>query len=361
VKLRWNFSQLHEAMRALGAVDVPFTLKRSTTIEAIEAQLIRGIEIRLEDLRSTAGLLTYEGRQVLLYIPDQGGNITSVLAGEREKGRRFHIAECETLDKMRRQQRFERYIATTDASGLFSVHGEDFNVGTKEGRAPLHVCINCLKFLNYKQARVSGWHNKVRDAFKLDEFFDTYSSCFTQLPSRTTMDAASSSYSSDWNKISEQVRADCNWTCEKCNVKLSSHRNLMHVHHVDGVKNNNQRKNLKALCAACHRTEPLHGRMYVSLAHMKTINGLRVSQGIVAIDWKAVMTFADPSLHGIIGILHRKGWDAPRLEYTLPNMAHALEVAWPERNYAITLSTIDARPPGNWTIHTVDEAWQRHG
>lgn len=360
MKLRWDFSTLHAAMHALGAAEVPFALKRSTSIEAIEAQLIKGIEIRLEDLRSTAGLLTFEGRQVLLYIPDQAGNIAAVLAGEREKGKRFHIADCETLDKMRRQQRFERYIATTDVSGLFSVHGEDFYEGSKEGRAPLHVCINCLKLLNYKQARVSGWHGKVRDTFKLDEFFDTYASCFSQLPSRTIADAASSSYSADWATISEQVRADYNWTCNACLVNLSSHRNLLHVHHIDGVKSNNNRKNLKVLCAACHRMQPLHERMHVSLANMKTINALRVEQGIVARDWKSAMACADPALHGIIGILQRKSWEAPQLEHKLPGMTLALEVAWPERGYAITLSALSDSPPRGWTVHSVQEAWKRH-
>lgn len=336
-----------------------FTLKRTTTIEAIEAQLIKGIEIRLEDLQSTAGLLTYEGRQILLYIPDQGNNITTVLAGERDKGKRFHIADCETLDTMRRKQRFERYIATTDVSGLFSVHGEDLYVGIKEGKAPLHVCINCLKFLNYKQARVSGY-NRVRDTFRLDEFFDTYASCFTQLPSRSTMDASSSSYSSDWTKVSEQVRIDCGWTCEECRVNLSSHRHLLHVHHIDGVKNHNSRTNLTALCAGCHRMQPLHHRMYVSLAHMKTINTLRVQQGVFTRNWKLAMSYADPALHGVMGILQRKGWDAPQLEYKLPGINTALEVAWPERDYAIALSSIDGSAPPSWTIHTLQEVWERY-
>src|SRR5690606_23083484 len=145
----------HAAKRALGAADLPFVLTRGAAIETIEEELIKGIEIKLDDLASTAGLLTYEGRQVLLYIPDQGGNISAVLGGEREKGKRFHVAECDTLEKMRRANRFERYIATTDVSGIFAVHGQDFNFGSREGHAPLHVCINCLKALNYKQARVS--------------------------------------------------------------------------------------------------------------------------------------------------------------------------------------------------------------
>lgn len=360
MKLHWNFAILHEARRALGAAEVAFTLKRTTSIEAIEAQLIKGIEIRLEDLRSTAGLLTYEGRQVLLYIPDQGNNIAAVLAGERAKGKRFHIADCETLDMMRRQRRFERYIATTDVSGLFSVHGEDLYIGAKEGSAPLHVCINCLKFLNYKQARVNGGHNKVRDTFKLDEFFDTYASCFTQLPSRTTIDAASSSYSSNWAKVSEQLRIDRAWTCESCRVNLSSHRHLLHVHHIDGVKNHNTPSNLTALCAGCHRMQPLHQRMYVSLAHMKTINILRVEQGVFTRDWKLAMSYADPALHGVLGILQKKAWDAPQLEHKLPGLNNTLEAAWPERRYAIALSSIDSSPPPSWTIHTLQEVWERH-
>lgn len=360
MELRWNFSHLHKVAETLEAVPVPFSLIRFSRIDSIEALLLEGVEIDLAEIDSSAGLLTYQGRQVLLYIPDQGNNITAVLDGDRAAGKRFHVAYCETLVTMRAQNRFERYIATTDVSGEFSVHGFDYYQGEASGTARLHVCINCLKLLNYKQAKVSGPASKVRDAFDLAEFFNTYSSCFPFLPSRTRADADSSNYTADWSAISERVRGERDWSCELCHVSLSAHRSFLHVHHIDGVKNNNNHQNLKVLCAACHRLQPLHERMYVPSEQMKAINALRVAQGIFQRNWESVMTCADPALHGILGVLRRKGWTAPLIEFSPPGLDVVVDVAWPEQRYGISLVAVDSSVKKDWAVNTLESAWLRH-
>lgn len=358
MKLHWDFSALHTIALTLGASAVPFHLNRASQIDAIEALLVQGISIDLSQVGSTAGLLTYEGRQVLLYIPDQGSNITNLLKGDKSAGKRFHVAECETLISMRENHRFERYIATTDVSGKFKVHGLDLSRRAMDGQAALHVCINCLKHLNYQQAQVQGPASRVRDEFNLFEFFGTYSSCFTFLPKRTQADTGSSTYTEDWPIISRNLRLHQNWTCSACHVNLAEHRHLLHVHHVDGVKNNNRSANLKVLCAACHKNQPLHEHMIVSLADRKTINTLRVKQELVPRDWPSVMAYADPALHGILGVLKYHSWPVPLLEFLPPGMGTAVELAWPEQSYAISLSSLDARLDNKWVMHTVDTAWK---
>ncbi len=154
MRITYDFSELWRVVDKLGAERESFSLSRTSTISAIEAELIRGREVKLHELESVSGLLAYEGRQILLYIPDQGQNIDQVLTGHLDSGKKFHVAHCTTLDSMKRSGRFERYIATIDVSGQFELTGTDINMREKSGIGRLYVCQNCLNMLNYKQAKV---------------------------------------------------------------------------------------------------------------------------------------------------------------------------------------------------------------
>jgi hypothetical protein len=89
MKIRTDFVSLWQSVKQMGAKERDFTfdIVNSQDIE-IDDQLERGIEIKLDDLETTGGLLSYKGRQILLYIPDQGRSISDVLA-DPEKGRKF--------------------------------------------------------------------------------------------------------------------------------------------------------------------------------------------------------------------------------------------------------------------------------
>ncbi|EEF80509.1 hypothetical protein [Methylophaga thiooxydans] len=126
MKLSVDFSLLQDAVRTMGAGEVEFDISDEIVpIQPIDAQLGEGFEVNFEDIVFDDGLASYQGRQVLLYIKDHGNKILDAL-DDGSKGKRFHVADCRTLDEMRRKGRSERYVVTNDLSGNFSISGQDW-------------------------------------------------------------------------------------------------------------------------------------------------------------------------------------------------------------------------------------------
>ena len=77
MKLTVNFDALWEQVSKMGGETADFSIDDLIIpVDAIDAELSeKGIEVKLDDLDSTGGLLSYKGRQILLYIPDQGWRI----------------------------------------------------------------------------------------------------------------------------------------------------------------------------------------------------------------------------------------------------------------------------------------------
>ena len=67
-------------------------------------------------------------------------------------------------------------------------------------------------------------------------------------------------YTKDWQKISEKVRNEHNWTCEKCGIHVSPYdHSFMEVHHKNRIKTDNRESNLQCLCIKCHsEVDPIH-------------------------------------------------------------------------------------------------------
>ncbi|SDY54812.1 HNH endonuclease, partial [Nitrosomonas sp. Nm33] len=88
----------------------------------------------------------------------------------------------------------------------------------------------------------------------------------TQIPKHNSDNAPLNMYSDDWDEISQKIRSGYDWHCQKCNIDLSAKadRKWLHVHHINGLKYDNNRENLKVLCIKCHSEEPSH-------AHIKNI------------------------------------------------------------------------------------------
>jgi 5-methylcytosine-specific restriction endonuclease McrA len=355
MRLTHDFSALWRIADELGAARAPFALKRVNSIPEIESQLVRGREVKLHELESVSGLLAFEGRQILLYIPDQGQHIVEVLAGNKDLGKKFHVAHCKTLDTMKNSGRFERYIATTDVSGDFQLTGTSDFTSEVKGVGRLYVCQNCLNMLNFKQCKVERSARRLRETFALAEFFETYSSCFKHLPARTRVEAGASTYAPNWKEISDNLRARSGWKCSDCRVDLTAYKHLLHVHHVDGNKNNNQDGNLQVLCKACHRLQPLHDHLYVPLEEMKLINSLRKAAGLYRGDWDTVLKYADPACHGVLGLAQAAGWPVPEVEHSLGSGEASFEVAWPSRKIALSLGRATSTA-GGWRILDLEAA-----
>lgn len=360
MKLNVSFTSLWaQVRRVTDEVDDIDLGSNIRDIDPIDLQLGEGLEVKLEDLGDAGGLLEYKGRQVLLYIPDHGKNIEEVLAG-RKDGKRIHVCDCKTLVDMRKRKRFDRYFATTDLSGEFKISGESRNHRRKvEGTTSLYVCINCLKKLNYKNSESGGKAWQVRDSFDIQEFFETYSSCFTHLPKERVGPTTDSTYTKDWKDVSARKRKSVNYICEGCQIDLTSYKRLLHTHHIDGQKGNNRSSNLKALCVDCHRKEPLHSSMFVKHKDMMLITKLRRERSIIKKNWESALEHADPALIGAFGLLRDKGWSAPEVGYEVVNntgeVIAALDAAWPEYEVGLYIGTPNKSILPSWTLYGLSD------
>ena len=118
--------------------------------EVIDVELKEGKKIALSEVDTDERLLSYKGRQVLLYIRDHGDHVQAALEDGSE-GRRFHLTFCRTLKEMKRD-RIELYVATIDFSGQFHITGTDPETGTPiTGKTDLAPCRNCLEELRLKR------------------------------------------------------------------------------------------------------------------------------------------------------------------------------------------------------------------
>ncbi|USD31271.1 MULTISPECIES: HNH endonuclease [Vibrio] len=373
MKLSVNFNMLKRAVNLMEPeVEGEFHLElEETTINKIDTELAQGKDVELKDVDIDSGLLSYQGRQVLLYIKDHGNNVQNVIHNP-EMGNRFHVTDCSKLKSMRSEGRFERYVVINDTSGEFPISGQNYHSRQlDEGKAKLKVCKFCLGQLNYQGYSSGGNRNSIFDGFDMSEFFQTYSSFFPHMPARAA-ETAQTGYTDDWSKVSSRYRVENNFECKECGVNLRSNRPLLHVHHMNGVKSDNRPDNLKALCIDCHSKQPLHSHMVLSHSERQQINDLRNKQGLLEGlgHWKAVFDYSDPGVHGVLHACRKQS-------YMLPEVAHyirddfdepiaRLELAWPKHKFGVAIANIDIEEAQGlgWQIvsaHEFLENYRSHG
>lgn len=59
-------------------------------------------------------------------------------------------------------------------------------------------------------------------------------------------------YAPQWKRIARVIRKRDNYTCQICHTPHPPQSRVLHVHHQDGDKTNNEPSNLLTVCAACH-------------------------------------------------------------------------------------------------------------
>jgi hypothetical protein len=370
MKLDVDFSALHKAVAPLGHVISDFSVTSDTSeLESIGSHLNQGMvlgkDIQLDEIDGSNGVLNFDGHQVMLYIPDQGGNISSVLSdGKQKVARRVHVAECKTIIGMRERGRFnDRYDVISRIDGFFPVFGSDYYSRKElQGDADLAVCQNCLVLLNHKNFSQLEWSEKSQfiNTFSYATFFESYTSYFKTLP-KSTAGFEAASYTANWSSISSELRSDLDYCCEQCGVNLTSAKQLLHTHHINGNKTNNERNNLRVLCADCHKKQPHHGHVYVSHIDVLKINQLRREQHKFDVfDYKNLLECADTALNGLIQKCQSTRLPGAELGIVIQDQEKfvSIDLCWPRRKVAVLIdvSNLPILQRHGWTVFTAFDA-----
>lgn len=242
----------------------------SLTMEELNELLGDGIDLpNLDDVKIGAdGTIIYKNRRVVLYIRDVAlyGNGR---ARERELPR-YHVANCRTLDDMRAQRRFGRYVVAARSTGLFAINQ------IVKGRDPirsderLKICQNCLsrlRFDGFDYDMPSHRKQAIVEQFTLDRFFERYPhDVVSDSNADSELTARLNEYTGDFGLHATATKIRAGYRCEACGVALMERQlqRYLHAHHMNAIKYDNSENNLKALCIRCHAEEPGH-------AHMKTL------------------------------------------------------------------------------------------
>jgi hypothetical protein len=342
MKLTADFSVLTLALEQMGTVPIEFDASiKLSDLSPIDIALGEGVEVNFEDIEFETGLASYQGRQVLLYIKDHSYNnkIYGVIE-DGSKGNRFHVADCQKLEEMRNKGRLERYVVTNRLDGIFSVSGNDSETNKLiEGETTLNVCQYCLETINYQKfasMKRGALRRSFVNTFEMAEF---------------------------WKAISKKIREQSSFQCQQCSLDLALYKNLLHVHHKNGVKSDNRGNNLVSLCCDCHRKQPDHQHMFVSLTDTKTIAQLRYAQGLDTCEtWKDVYKIADPGMFGVIDLLEKYHVGFPdvggQVKSDSEKVIAELALSWPLKKIGIAISKADAITATKlgWKIYSMRHA-----
>ena len=112
MKLNFDFSALKKVADGIGAADINIQLDDIQPFNPIDVKLsTTGIEVELNKIELIDGVFAYQGRHVVLYIADHSFRIEDAIY-DKNRRNKFHITDCKTLQEKKRNNTFERYVAT---------------------------------------------------------------------------------------------------------------------------------------------------------------------------------------------------------------------------------------------------------
>jgi hypothetical protein len=223
-----------------------------TEVEIFEKE---GLDTDLSDIFTTTGgelftvLKNGEIRKTIVHICDiRKFNGSYTLP-------KFHIFECQTLTKMRNNNRSHRYKKVSRTDGKFWVIR-----GTKKSYETLKICnYNCLSQYNNIYNK-----NKTVMNFSLQEYIkEPIKHIEPYIQVEDDMTTIPTDYSSNWKEISLQRKEYYKWICQECFFDCSpAHlKRFLHTHHINADRSNNNIANLKVLCIECHSNQFNHSHI----------------------------------------------------------------------------------------------------
>lgn len=251
-----------------------------------EGKLVLTGEELLKNLRDPppCGLLVIGNTQVTLHIFEPRARP----GFDRANDPKFHVAFCKTLEEMEAKGRFDRYVANSHPGGKkspFEISPWNPDTGKNEGKekAELLVCQNCMTHLNYNDFNTlpKGYPRlQFVKNFDLEKFLETHQPIFRTLPIYTAANFPGGGYPANFSEISIKFRQSKDWRCECCRANFSRRHGLLHTHHKNGNPAESGLGNLAALCALCHKKQPMHNHMHISRKDEAAIMAIRQKQGL---------------------------------------------------------------------------------
>jgi hypothetical protein len=276
----FNFEPLNRLRTKMGIADGQygsFSVEVNPgclTLEELDRLTSEGIEVYFDELTILAdGTLALKDRRVLVYIRDVHDY------GRQNWEPRCHLFNCATLVSMAQKGRFEdKYVAFDKEDPKFPIYVIRKSGDKQKEYRYLRVCQNCLDGLAFNGFSLQKMTKKERSRFVTEftpnQFFNVYPRLLHAVKPKHDSDTAPlNDYPLNFEQISQRLRQENGWQCQKCGRNLSAQhlRKYLHVHHVNGNRSDNKRQNLRILCVACHADEPHHSHMRKSAAYTEFI------------------------------------------------------------------------------------------
>ena len=173
MKIEVSFKELDRVLEKMG---IQGTIQGPRTVDS---QLEEGITVTdLTGIKvAPDGTFTYKDRKIIVYIRDQFINNPDIDISDPENLRRFHIANCRTLQRMQSNGRYQhRYVLSTRKDGNFIANIMCFGeIIAQDELVELLVCRDCLSHLGYNgftQALPEEAKMLIVREFPLREFLD---------------------------------------------------------------------------------------------------------------------------------------------------------------------------------------------
>ena len=162
---------------------------------------------------------------------------------------RYHFTKCRHINTAVDENRGYRYYGSSRWTGKFLYRINHNNEEIyKNNDQKLYPCKTCLENL-------TGNMYDYRD-FDINLVLK-YSD---QLGTQHNLECSyiPNLYSSDFSKIATKLKEEKKYTCEKCGESPSNKRDI-HCHHINYLRHDNRKINLKILCKRCHNF--IHGHI----------------------------------------------------------------------------------------------------